>query len=277
MGSRERIEPARTTVIADGHVLSRRDFLKVAGLAGLGVAGSQMVPGFGNQEGAAAASAGGDPISDLAAALDYDAERIFRFVADEIRYDPYAGILRGARGTLASRAGNSADQALLLAALLDASLLPVRFAVGEIDTATADTLMASTEADVESIRRHGLQALAGTLPGGEPAPVELTPEQQRTLDDAFANGDRVASWAREQLERTVGTITSALEEAGVELTDGLTPIPDSERSRHVWVQVAATDDWVDLDPTMPGATPGGASTAAAETLDALPEDMAHLV
>jgi hypothetical protein len=58
---------------------------------------------------AAAAAAGGE-FADLADSLDYGIERIFRFVADEIRYEPYAGLLRGARGKL-GRSGAAAGGA----------------------------------------------------------------------------------------------------------------------------------------------------------------------
>ncbi len=105
----------------------------------------------------------------------------------------------------------------------------------------------------------------------------MTPEEQAQLDEAVANSDQVVAWARDQLERTVGTITSALQEAGVDLLDGFTPLPDSERARHVWVQVAQTADWLDLDPTLPDTVPGTAAAAVAETLDTLPEEMAHRV
>ena len=40
------------------------------------------------------AQAVSERIADLAFELDYDMERIFRFMADEIRYEPYEGILR---------------------------------------------------------------------------------------------------------------------------------------------------------------------------------------
>ena len=51
-----------------------------------------------------AALAPGDAIGNQALALDYDQDSIFRFVSDEIAYEPYPGILRGALGTLQARA-----------------------------------------------------------------------------------------------------------------------------------------------------------------------------
>jgi len=58
----------------------------------------------GGAAGDTATAAAPDPIEVLAGDLEYDVERIFRFVADEVRYEPYDGILRGARGALAGRA-----------------------------------------------------------------------------------------------------------------------------------------------------------------------------
>ncbi len=74
-------------------------------------------------------------IDALAQQLDYDPSRAFAFVRDSIGFDPFAGVLRGAAGTLAARAGNSVDRALLLAALLGAMQVPVRFAFAELDDA----------------------------------------------------------------------------------------------------------------------------------------------
>src|SRR3954451_25047656 len=73
---------------------------------------------------------GGKSIDDTAFDLNIDPETIFRFVADEVRYEPYAGVLRGAKRTLWGRAGNSADKAMLLGAMLQSALVQVRFAVG---------------------------------------------------------------------------------------------------------------------------------------------------
>ncbi len=93
-----------------------------------------------------------DPIAAEAFELDYDLDSIFRFVSDEIAYEPYPGILRGALGTLQARAGNSADKALLLAALLDASLIPYRFARGSLDEAASAQLLDTLPVDAEAAR-----------------------------------------------------------------------------------------------------------------------------
>jgi hypothetical protein len=50
-----------------------------------------------------------------------NADAIFKWVAETIRYEHYDGVLRGALGTMVSGAGNSCDKALLLSELLSAS------------------------------------------------------------------------------------------------------------------------------------------------------------
>lgn len=57
-------------------------------------------------------------IEALAEELDDAWQAPYEFVRDAIAYLPYVGMVRGAEGTLRSRAGNSLDQALLLRELL---------------------------------------------------------------------------------------------------------------------------------------------------------------
>lgn len=85
-----------------------------------------------------------DPyIVQKAAELGRDPARIFAFVRDQIGYEAYKGSLRGARGTLWSKAGNSLDKASLMIALLRASGIPARYATGILGDAEARTLIGS--------------------------------------------------------------------------------------------------------------------------------------
>jgi hypothetical protein len=79
---------------------------------------------------AAQKSLPGDAMLRQLRALDLDGA--FAAVATGIRFEPYAGILRGPRGTVLAHGGNAADQALLLADLLGANGYRVRFVRGTL-------------------------------------------------------------------------------------------------------------------------------------------------
>ena len=78
-----------------------------------------------------------------AAALQNDPTQIFAFVGDQIGYESYTGSLRGARGTLWSKAGNALDQASLMIALLRASGIPAQYVRGTLAESDAKTLILS--------------------------------------------------------------------------------------------------------------------------------------
>jgi hypothetical protein len=71
-------------------------------------------------------------VNAKAYALGAGIDAPFLFVRDTIRYEPYAGVLRGASGTYTTRAGNAVDRALLLAYLLAQKDIPTRFAIGTL-------------------------------------------------------------------------------------------------------------------------------------------------
>ncbi len=90
------------------------------------------------------AKPGADP-SDIKARADMlgrNPQKIFEFMRDQISLEPYAGVLRGARGTLVAGAGNALDRALLAQELLKAEGIESRLVMGRLSDAQADKLLA---------------------------------------------------------------------------------------------------------------------------------------
>lgn len=280
--------------------LTRRQVIQAAGLGGgtFALAGAGFTAGdrlataafqIDSTPPAAPAPAPGGPagetIADRAALLEYDAGKIFRFVADEIHYEPYAGVLRGAQGALWARAGNSADQAILLSELLTASQILHRFAIGELPPDAASQLDALIAPSAEAVRATYDSALTASLatPGavsddasGTPAP--LTAEEQATIDRVIQQSEELRDRASLLMDATVASVSEALTRANVTLPPVSTgTLPDRERTAHVWIQVADGPSWTDLDPTIPDAEPAVALTTPVSTASTLPEDLLHLV
>lgn len=80
--------------------------------------------------GATGAEAVTPEIVELARGLENSPARIYEFVCNQIRYEPYYGSLKGATRTLLDRAGNDCDQASLLVALLRQSGISARYVYG---------------------------------------------------------------------------------------------------------------------------------------------------
>lgn len=226
----------------------------------------------------------GTLIADKAAELLWDQHAIFRFVADEVLYEAYAGALRGAEGALLSRSANSVDKALLLAALLEESAIPYRFASGPLASEVAADIAgslrsASHEPDrLERAMTDAVQRKAAELdqsgmavPEDDPDVVRWVAEQRVLADRA---SDDAAAWAAQAMEDIVG----ALADASIELPSAEPEsLPERERNEHVWVQVADGPRWIDLDPTVPEAQPGETPATVAQTSGELPDELYHRV
>ena len=225
-----------------------------------------------------------DPIVALASTLDFDVDRMFRYVADEIRYEPYPGILRGPAGTLAAGAGNSVDKTLLLAALLDASLVDHRFARGPLDAATSALIVEAMTTDLEGARQAALEPLARGLeevPVASPAPGSdppLTAAEEQEAEAIATQGAQRFEVARSRVQDTVGMLSDAMGGAGVTLPpdDGVS-LPPAEISEHTWVEVRSGPAWRALDPTLPGTQAGAVLTTSSETTDQLSDDLRYRV
>ena len=123
--------------------------------------------------------------------LGGDPESVTRFVESEIAYESYSGALRGARGALSARAGNTLDRALLASALLEGSGFETRIVRGgsvEPHRASrsgsssqlaprstlADEILASASSHflliAEALDRNGVSAPASTEAASAPPP-----------------------------------------------------------------------------------------------------------
>ncbi len=279
-------EPSGSIETGSAWRIDRRRFLQVAGATGLAAfAGSVALPRDSRATSVAEAVGGatvgiGATVEQLAQALEYDPDAIFRFVADKIRYEPYAGVLRGATGTLWAGSGNSADQALLLAALLDEALVPHRFVSGPITDATAGTLLAASQIDVAAVHAEAQASLLGgildtsILPSPNPSPDASA---QAFLSQAEATREAFMATATAQLQDGIDTITLALGSAGITVAGAAPALPQRERDQHVWLQLGSGPEWIDLDATMPGSQGGQTVAQAGVPMVALPDDARHRI
>ncbi|MDZ4812089.1 MAG: transglutaminase-like domain-containing protein, partial [Pseudomonadota bacterium] len=96
-------------------------------------ASSTAIPGGSADLTATADTAISPAIAEKALSLQYEPVRIHDFVRSQIRTEWYAGAQKGANETLRSGAGNDADQASLLIALLRASSMPARYVKGIVE------------------------------------------------------------------------------------------------------------------------------------------------
>jgi hypothetical protein len=209
---------------------------------------------------------------DVAAAaklLGGDIGKNFTFVRDNFAFDPYAGCLRGAQGTLMARAGNDIDRSLLLAALLKINGHDTRLVRGTLSNADAQRLLARATQPpvpvaVPNLSVEDVAAISGL-------PVS---DLQKLFDKAKVVAQQVGQNLEARVQYDTRFIQWKLEAAGIHLSPGAVVSSDGVRS-HVWVQVQAGDAWTDLDSSFPDAKvgqhfaePEGDPIAA----DSLPDD-----
>jgi len=188
-------------------------------------------------------------ITELADSLGPEPEAAFEFIRDHIGFDPYAGVLRGAHGTLVARSGNAWDRALLLSALLEAGGSTTRLVTADLDeTATSEVLSRAMTGPIEL--------------SADPDPVGLLGLDLSAL----------VTRARRDHALLAEGLGSELDAIGA----GSTAQHPAAISRHAWVQALAPDgSWLDLDPTISTMTPGDVLVQGASELEAPPADLRH--
>jgi len=197
-------------------------------------------------------------------------EASFTFVRDEIANEVYPGALRGATGTLSAQAGNAADKALLLGALLKAQRRQVRYARCELEDDRAEARVRSVsdlrKPPFQTDLREALVAALGRLGMSRPRSQELA--------DARAARDR----EQDRLVVTTAAfdlklVQEALKRANVAPSPTVDATGLVEEARaHYWLQVKDGARWQSLDPSFRKAAAGQSFCETTETSATLPED-----
>ena len=187
----------------------------------------------------------------LVDALDYDETRIVDFVTTQIVYDDYPGVLRGAKGTLVSRAGNSLDQSILLAHLLREAGLDARIVHG---TAPGSVIPPASH-DQRAIR----------------PPVFNTPDVlQRvgtSLNPPGTAGRTLTDGEKNQARNAVITRPATLAKLTSDIYQAVQPIATSAGSKsrpYFWVdyRLGPSDPWQAAHPAIGAkASPGNIEVA----------------
>ena len=197
-----------------------------------------------------------DSIAALAAELGGDPAAARAWVADQVTAEAYPGVLKGARGAYLTGAANSADQALLLAALLggDDPMVPVRFATCQLDAPQPSNQPVPLDSPLD----HADEIVAEVSdPGLAAAVIALRDYRARVQERTAAAGLA--------LEASLATVAD--------------PAPSSTTSvessaTHTWLQVEQGGIWVDQDPS---SATGEAPCTADSTVDTLPDSLSHRV
>jgi len=216
----------------------------------------------------------------LLSKLDFDPENIVNYVKQEVQFEQYPGLLRGAQGTLMSRAGNALDQSVLLGKLLKDAGYEARIAGTTLSSKQAKDLLGqmfisqnTNPPPGDMNKLNAVMVKLGRLSGApdsnlsafldaqeKPAPKQATDDQLKARADA------------DFIFRTLG-------EAGVVLgsPDAIDELIEEAR-QYFWVEyrTGPSSAWSPVHPAFHNQTDGFAGLKATSTLqDSVPVELQH--
>lgn len=168
-------------------------------------------------------------------------EAFRQWCREQVRYEPYRGSLRGARGTLRAGAGNAYDQSSLLIAGLRALGVPARYAFGQLPDEDASALISTM-----------FPPSAGVLtPPMDPETLRGLLEDRELLVEQFGQ-EFVDLWVPEDPDEVMALLFENAEE-DPELLDAARD--------HVWVEYWDDGAWQAYDPSRSLSPPAPTTTA----------------
>ena len=209
-----------------------------------------------------------------------DPETIVDWVRNNIYFEQYLGLLRGAQGTLMSRAGNALDQAVLLQKILSNAGYETQIARGSLSDEQAQLLIQQMTVPREPEPALGdIDAIKQIM--FDISEVIGTPtEEVETLFEEFNNPVPIETTEiYKNAQEDADFIISMLEEAGVELGDPEAMDKLLEESKdYFWLEyrVNTGDNWQAAHPVFHDASmiPNELETSEVFT-DTIPESLQH--
>lgn len=191
-------------------------------------------------------------VTFVARAVGSDPAAVLSWVRDNTSWVPYRGALRGSRGVLMDRAGNSLDRAQLVADMLRQSGRTVRLAHATLPEARAREVASGSRSSVPQLQsdQHG-----GSVVADEEL-ARIARAFQVDVDNLRTTRSENATRESQMLTTFAGQLEAQLNML-VDTTNGATS-PSDERSAvmgaasdHWWVQYLEGGHWIDLDAGLP--------------------------
>lgn len=196
-------------------------------------------------------------------------EDIVAEVHRRVRFEPYVGVLRGARGTLATGAGNALDQAVLTALLLGDAGYDTEIRTARLDAAAAELLWA----------RIGTGGRPTSIGSGPVEAAGLRPELVAEAG-AFDEAEDLVERRGDEIQRDVAVVERLLAEA-VELGDGLGAAIGEAVAGYAWVAYRLGNDapWAHAHPVFGGDPPALVMGLEPDAVyvGSVPEDVQHRI
>jgi hypothetical protein len=215
--------------------------------------------------------------------VDDNLEALYQWVRDNTLLVPYRGTLRGPRGVLMDRVGNSLDRALLLNELLYEAGYEVRLARSTLPDDEAGLLLQKLRQRAKSFP-FPEEERGSAYQNERSENFSLRFDMDKGRLDKDLN-DQIE--AREALEKKIQSRAEKQAEAlalAVKNSGAVDYVDHDARNRealkeHWWVHASKNGTWVDLDPSFSDFKPGQTLSNPDAFFDAhdLDEEEAHLI
>jgi hypothetical protein len=212
-----------------------------------------------------------------------DPTQLYEWVRDETFLVPYRGSLRGPRGVLMDRMGNSLDRALLLYGLLDLAGHEARLARATLSRDKTDEVYRGIQSSAAKFfdRTEELSSQAeDDLLEKFAMKYDLNRENlHNAVNKMRLERENRLKEVNDRVNKQVSAILDAIGKAKAKDDSGERNAERSALQDHWWVQYESEEIWIDIDPTLGDMKPGQALAEAEDWYDPgdLDEEDHHLV